>query len=208
MQIPFPVPVPRWHPLDLAGADVSLMDGFLSRFDADTALAGLRGDVNWRQDTIKIFGRVHPVPRLQQWFGDPGLSYRWSGIPMAPEPWLPVLTALRDRIEKATGKLPNAVLANWYRNGNDTVGWHADDESELGFNPFIASLSLGAARDFVLRPRVREGRADVSIPLRHGSLLVMQGSTQTNWLHSLPRRKKVWADRINLTFRLMPAKPE
>lgn len=204
MQVFLPLPTPAWHPLDLEGADVRLMKGFLSRPEADAALAELRSAVAWRQDTIRIFGKVHPVPRLQQWFGDPGLSYRWSGIAMDPMPWTPLLSALRNRIEEATGKRPNSVLANLYRDGNDTVGWHADDEPELGPNPFIASLSLGAERDFVLRRRVRDGRADVSLALPHGSLLVMQGPTQANWLHSLPRRKKVAADRINLTFRLMP----
>lgn len=208
MQVLLPLPTPSWLPLNLEGADVRLMNGFLSRPEADAALAELRSVVGWRQDTIRIFGKVHPVPRLQQWFGDPGLSYRWSGIAMDPVPWLPTLSALRGRIEEATGKRPNSVLANWYRNGNDTVGWHADDEPELGLNPFIASLSLGADRDFVLRRRVRDGQADVPLALRHGSLLVMQGPTQTNWIHSLPRRKKVSADRINLTFRLMPVAPD
>ena len=119
---------------------------------------------------------------------------------MQPLPWMPELEEVRDGVQRTTGRKFNSVLLNYYRDGNDTVGWHADDEPGLGLTPFIASLSLGAERDFVLR-RNDDPKAKVTIALTHGSLLVMAGETQGNWQHAIPRRKRVSEPRVNLTFR-------
>ncbi|MCA9660769.1 MAG: alpha-ketoglutarate-dependent dioxygenase AlkB [Myxococcales bacterium] len=198
-----PEPEPeRW---DLPDAELSLDRGFLPRDEADRLFAALRDEVAWRQDEVLVFGRRHAVPRLHQWYGEPGLVYRWSGIAMTPEPWTPAVAALRRRLEASVGVRFNSALINLYRDGRDCVGWHADDEAELGPRPRIASVSLGAGRDFVLRHRERRDLGTTKIHLTHGSLLVMGGATQEAWVHALPRRLRVREARINLTFRTIMA---
>lgn len=150
-----------------------------------------------------MFGKEHDLPRLQQWFGDPGLVYRWSGIDMAPEPWSAAIAEVKAKVEKYSGVQFNTVLLNRYRDGSDTVAWHADDEEGLGTRPTIGSVSLGAERDFLLRHNERTDFNNVTIPLPHGSLLIMAGPTQAHWKHCIPRRKRVDGERINLTFRQM-----
>ncbi len=194
------VTVAAWEDLRLPNGNAKLLRGFLAAKEAAALFAQLHEVVPWRHDTIRVYGREHPLPRLQQWFGDPERSYTWSGIEMQPLPWTPVLRVLRDRVADAVGAAFNSVLLNLYRNGHDTVGWHADDEPELGSTPTIASVSLGAERDFALRRKDRAGDS-VVVPLPPGSLLVMSGATQANWQHALPRRKRVQRARINLTFR-------
>lgn len=193
--------VPGWRSFDLPDADVRLLCAFLADDEASNLFKRLRSEVPWRQDTIKIYGKEHLLPRLQQWFGDAGLNYTWSGIRMAPLPWIPVLSEIRRRAEDAAREQFNTVLLNLYRTGDDTVSWHSDDERALGPTPIIASVSLGAERDFVLRHRHRDDVEEVKIALPNGSLLLMQGKTQAMWKHALPRRRGVTAERINLTFR-------
>lgn len=193
--------VPGWRFFDLPDADVRLLCAFLADEEAGSLFQRLRSEVPWRQDTIKIYGKEHLLPRLQQWFGDAGLNYTWSGIRMAPLPWIPVLSEIRRRAEDAAREQFNTVLLNLYRTGDDTVSWHSDDERALGPTPIIASVSLGAERDFVLRHRGRDDVEEVKIALPNGSLLLMQGKTQAMWKHALPRRRGVTAERINLTFR-------
>jgi alkylated DNA repair dioxygenase AlkB len=188
-----------WQPLALAGASVWLRQAVLPAADGHALLDELVRSVPWRRDRVRMFGKQHALPRLQQWYGEPGRVYTWSGIEMQPLAWTRPLARLRALVQRATARELDAVLVNYYRDGNDTVGWHADDEPELGPTPFIASLSLGATRDFVLR-RVAGGER-VTIALEHCSLLVMAGDTQRNWQHALPRRKRVSGPRINLTFR-------
>lgn len=144
-----------------------------------------------------------PAPRLEAWYGDAGASYSYSGLAHEPLPWTPELQRLRERVEVAAGTTFNSVLANLYRDGNDSNGWHADDESELGEQPVIASLSLGAARRFLLRHRASVER--VEVVLEAGSLLLMRGKTQQCWKHSVPKQRTVHAPRINLTFRRVVA---
>ena len=188
--------------IELEDGEVTLVRGFFSASDGWELFADLRESVTWKQDEIKMFGKVHLVPRLHQWYGDPGTVYRWSGIEMRPEPWTARLEAVRRRVEARAGSRFNSLLLNLYRNGDDTVGWHADDEPTLGRRPVIASLSLGATRDFVLRPVGGDGRQKKrTLALEHGSLLLMSGDTQSNWQHCVPRRKRVKDARINLTFR-------
>jgi alkylated DNA repair dioxygenase AlkB len=192
---------PTWVRFNLPDADVRLLHGFFDPREADALFRSLRDSIAWRQDKIRIYGKEHLLPRLQQWFGDAGLDYTWSGIHMTPEPWSEILIPTRRRVEQVAGSSFNTVLVNRYRNGQDTVSWHADDERDLGPAPIIASVSLGVERDFTLRHNKRIDLDTVTIPLPHGSLLLMGGSTQSNWQHALPRRKSVKEERINLTFR-------
>lgn len=172
-------------------------------FPADEASrleAALRAGIDWQAEEILMFGRRVPVPRLVAWHGDPAASYTYSGTPHLPRPWTPELALIRDRVGALTGVEFNAVLLNLYRDGRDGMGWHADDEPELGRDPVIASVSLGATRRFCLRHR-RRRNLRVDIRLAHGSLLLMGGSTQHHWLHALPKTTAPAGERINLTFR-------
>ncbi len=191
---------PRWEPIELPGGSVQLLRGFLPTTRASLLLEQLIARVPWRQDRIRIFGKQHPLPRLQQWYGDPGQVYVWSGIRMDPLPWIPEVATIRDAVQETTKRCFNSVLLNYYRNGDDCVAWHSDDEPGLGTTPFIASVSLGAEREFQLR-RVADPRERRSVLLEHGSLLTMSDETQANWQHQLPRRKRVPGPRVNLTFR-------
>lgn len=194
---------PPTDEVDVPDGRVRLLKNFIPYERVQSLFHELQSTIPWRQDTIKMFGKVHDVPRLQQWFADEGLVYTWSGIRMVPEPWVPALEDIRNRLTDLTGERFNTVLANLYRNGADTVGWHADDEPKLGREPVIASISLGAERDFVLRHRHRKDLAPVKLALPSGSLLLMEGATQRHWEHSVPRRKRVATPRINLTYRLI-----
>lgn len=155
--------------------------------------------IPWQQDTIRIAGRRIPVPRLQCWMGETNYSY--SGLRLQANPWQPAVTALRRRIEAVTGHEINSVLLNYYRNGQDSVSWHADDEPELGPGPVIASLSLGAERPFRLRQKHQNPARKHRILLQDGALLIMGETIQNNWLHEVPKVKGLHTPRINLTFR-------
>jgi alkylated DNA repair dioxygenase AlkB len=156
--------------------------------------------VPWETHRIRMFGREVDSPRLSCWIGDPGASYVYSRTRFEPRPWPAALQALRPRVDAAAGVAMNSVLANLYRDGRDAMGWHSDDEPELGAQPVIASLSLGGCRRFTLRHRTDPGQR-LALELPHGSLLLMSGDTQANWRHALPRTARPVAARINLTFR-------
>lgn len=156
----------------------------------------------WHQASIVIAGATKLVPRLQCWMGDSESRYGYSGIRLSPEPWSEPVNLIRSRIHELTGLNFNSVLLNYYRNGQDSVAWHADDERELGPNPVIASVSLGAERDFQLCPKGSTSRAvKARLTLRNGSLLVMGKDIQNKWLHQVPKAKSVSEPRVNLTFR-------
>ncbi|MGA1201931.1 MAG: alpha-ketoglutarate-dependent dioxygenase AlkB family protein [Planctomycetota bacterium] len=194
----------RWEAPRAADLDIGLDPAFVGEREAARWLEELRSSLPWRQESIRIFGKTMPVPRLQSWHGDPGAGYRYSGLDLEPLPWTPLLTEIRGRIEAVVGGPPfNAVLANLYRDGRDSMGWHADDEPELGPEPVIASLSLGASRTFHLRHRTRRELGRLDLQLGTGSLLVMRGRTQECWQHALPKRtgRSGPGLRINLTFR-------
>jgi alkylated DNA repair dioxygenase AlkB len=157
-------------------------------------------NIQWKQDSINMYGKRIPLPRLTSWYGDSGKSYTYSGITSYPNEWNKGLLYLRDRIEHCAGVKFNSVLLNWYRNGDDYLNWHSDDEKELGRNPTIASANFGATRDFVIR-RKDDPRTKISIPLKHGTLLIMSGELQHFWSHSVPKRAGVHESRFNLTFR-------
>ena len=181
------------------GGWLTLEDGWLGASPADAALGALLETVRWRQETITLFGRQIPQPRLSAWYGDATAVYTYSGLTNTPVPWTPLLAELRGAVEEAAGARFNAVLLNHYRDGKDSMGMHADDEPELGPDPLIASLSLGASRRFVLRHR-RRAAARLDLELGHGSLLVMGGSTQRHYRHGVPKQVGRGA-RVNLTFR-------
>ena len=188
------------EPIPLPDACMHYNPNWIAQTQADELYRELANCLPWEQPVITVFGRSNPIPRLQSWHGDPNASYRYSGHDHAPQPWTSALSSLREHLQTELKTPFNAVLANWYRNGNDTMGWHSDDEPELGPTPTIASISLGAERSFRLRHRHNHQQTH-SIELSHGSLLVMSEHTQDHWQHSLPARKRVQTGRINLTFR-------
>ena len=188
--------------LNLPDADVRLWPQALPPGDADQRFSALRSRIDWQQEDILIFGERRRVPRLVAWHGDPGTTYMYSGTVHEPVPWTADLLWIRARVEALTGQRFNSVLLNLYRDGRDGMGWHADDEPELGRNPVIASVSLGATRRFCLRHRRRKDlKLDLLLP--HGSLLCMGGATQHHWVHALPKTRRPVGERINLTLRLV-----
>jgi len=162
--------------------------------------------IAWRHDQIFIYGHYRYQPRYTAWHGDANSEYTYSGIHLKPQAWNPCLESMRDRIQTVANTGFNSVLLNWYRDGEDAMGWHADNEFELGPEPTIASVSLGAVRDFHLRSI--DKRWKISIPLAHGSLLLMQGAMQHHWQHALPKRLRVKESRVNLTFRQVRTPPQ
>lgn len=200
------LPLPTTEPLrlDLPGADVRWWPQALEQPAADALYAALRADIPWHAEDILIFGARRQVPRLVSWHGDPGTGYTYSGTAHAPSPWTPELRQLRDRVERLTGHAYNSVLLNLYRGGQDGMGWHADDEPELGRNPAIASVSLGATRRFKLRHR-RRPEAAATLELAHGDVLLMAGATQHEYVHAVPKTARPVGERINLTWRWVHA---
>lgn len=190
------------HRINLPDADLLLYPSFFNRNEADDYLISLIETVQWSQDKIQIYGKQHLVPRLSAWYADAGKSYRYSGLEMRGLPLLPVLKKIKQEVEQVSGVAFNSVLANRYRNGSDSVGWHADDEPELGPEPVIASISFGEQRHFQLKHRTDKNLKQ-SFILPHGSLLIMRGRTQEKWLHQIPKSAKPLQERINLTFRVI-----
>lgn len=177
--------------------------GAFSGEDAAQLIDGLIEQIPWRQDELWIAGKHRPVPRLQCWMGDAGYGY--SGLRLQREPWHPLVLSIKQRVESLTEYRFNSVLLNYYRNGQDSVAWHADDEAELGDRPVIASVSLGAERPFELRPKPGQDGSKCKITLTNGSLLLMGDTLQQHWLHQLPKVKDLQLPRINLTFRTILA---
>lgn len=160
-------------------------------------LARLVAETAWRAETVVVYGKRHLQPRLSAWHGD--RAYRYSGLRLAPLPFSPLLDTLRRAAEAATGRPYNSVLLNYYRDGQDSMGMHSDDEPELGPEPAIASLSFGATRTFILRHKLT--KATLKLPLTDGSLLFMAGAMQANWMHGINKTAKPVGARLNLTFR-------
>jgi alkylated DNA repair dioxygenase AlkB len=190
--------------LDLPEADVILYPAFFSAAEADRLFREIRESTAWRQDTIKFFGKAVDVPRLTAWYGDEGTRYTYSGIENVALPWTRPLLEVKRAVEAPAGVAFNSVLLNRYRTGRDSVSWHADDEPGFGERPVIASVSFGATRTFQLRHKRRKD-LKASVELTHGSLLMMRGGTQANWLHQIPKTSKAVGERLNLTFRRIVA---
>ena len=186
--------------IDIPDAEVFLYPSLLSNEEADQLFDTLKKRIIWEKHKIKLYGRVHDVPRLTAWYGDPNKSYEYSGIKLKTRLWNAALLKIREKIETISKTKYNSVLLNLYRSGSDSVLWHSDDEPELGKNPVIGSLSLGEAREFQMKHKYNRDLKQ-NILLQHGSFLLMKGKTQHNWLHQIPKRKNLKGERINLTFR-------
>lgn len=172
---------------------------FLLSTESQKLFAILKESLNWQEETIKLYGKLVKVPRLVCWYGDDDVEYRYSGVNHVGLPWTDELFQLKTNIEKYTGNSFNSVLGNLYRNESDSMGWHSDNEKELGSTPCIASISLGEERLFKIRHR--QSGETFGENLASGSLLVMSGNFQNEWQHSVPKEKTVRGPRINLTFR-------
>jgi alkylated DNA repair dioxygenase AlkB len=175
---------------------------FLSEKEAAELEQTLLEKAPWKQNTQKMYDKTVLTPRLTAWFGDDKKSYHLGGNEFKVNEWLPELSDLKDRIEKFSGHEFNSVLLNLYRDGNDSVAWHRDKESELGNRPVIASLSLGQVRNFDFR-NVEDHQKKYSLALQNGSLLIMKGDLQVNWEHRIAKSTMKMKPRINLTFRLI-----
>lgn len=185
--------------LPLEDADISYLPTFVNPDLGQVYLSALLEEIDWEQHYVRIAGKTIASPRLSSWHGDPGASYRYSSQSYQPKPWTPTLSKLREQLVHFARF--NSVLVNRYRHGLDSMGWHSDDEKELGPNPVIASLSFGAEREFQLKHKRRALRS--KILLQHGSLLLMQGGTQHHWQHAMFKSTTLTAERINLTFRVI-----
>jgi alkylated DNA repair dioxygenase AlkB len=196
----FEVPERELLPYD---GSAMYFDWVLGDLDAGAVFSDLLKDTPWESRTIKMFGKEYPQPRLVAWFGDPGRGYTYSGISMNINPWTPQLELLKTICEQKAGRVFNSLLINLYRNGEDKVSWHSDNEPELGRDPCIASLSLGAVRRFKFRHL--DSKEVVECSLSPGSLVVMSGLSQTKWEHEVPKEVRIKESRINLTFRSVDA---
>ena len=169
--------------------------------DRDAVLHELIADIPWRQERIAVWGKMYLQPRLIAWYGDRGSYYTYSGITLAPLPWTDLLLEIRNRVETVTATAFNSVLINYYRDNRDSMGFHSDDEPELGESPVIASVSLGEQRTFVMKHRLNKLAKPVRLRLESGSLLLMRGETQRYWKHGIAKETRRSGPRVNLTFR-------
>lgn len=183
-----------------ANCETYLWPNFFTLEESRDFYENLISKTEWKQDEIKMYGKLLKVPRLSAWYADPGKNYSYSKILLSPKPWFSELLEIKARIETETGLNFNSVLLNLYRNGEDSMAWHRDNEPELGTNPAIASISFGASRLFKMRPFVAK-KPVRTFELITGSLLLMKGATQHNWEHSVPKTKQKTGSRLNLTFR-------
>lgn len=174
---------------------------FFSKSESDLFLQKLRTDIEWKQESMNMYGKQVNFPRLTAWYGDNDKPYSFSGITLQPKIWSEELIEIKNKIEPLAKVKFNSVLLNLYRSGNDSISWHTDAEKELGKNPVIASVNFGATRKFQLRHI--KTKEKLEIELTHGSLLIMQGELQHFWQHQVPKTSKPVSERINLTFRVI-----
>lgn len=186
--------------IPLPEAAITYYPNFIAPPDALLLYQQLLHETPWQQDDITVFGKVYAQPRLTALYASNGLPYTYSNITMHPHPFTTTLQTLKERVQKEAQHTFTTCLLNLYRDGQDSNGWHADDEKELGQNPIIASISLGASRVFKLRYKKDKTKTH-KLTLEPGSLLLMQGTTQHNWQHQIPKTSKKIGPRINLTFR-------
>ena len=186
---------------ELGNATIQEFPFAFNEQESNEYLTSLIDKVPWQQDSLRMGGKEVLIPRLQCWMGDQGSDYSYSGIRMQPKPWSEDVLNIKTRIESLAEHKFNSVLLNYYRNGQDSVSWHADDEKELGDKPIIGSISFGAVRKFQFRAKNTNDVRKFNIELRNGSLLLMGDTLQNNWLHQLPKAPGLARPRINLTFR-------
>ena len=182
-------------------ADLLYLDRLPLPHPDQQLLQRLVAEISWRSEEVVMWGRRVSQPRLTAWYGDAGAAYAYSGLQLDPLPWTPLLLDIKDRVEAAAGTAFNSVLLNYYRDDRDSIGFHSDDEPELGERPVIASLSLGEERTFVLKHKTSRRTDPVRLRLGSGSLLLMRRDTQRCWRHGIPKESRPCGPRINLTFR-------
>ena len=192
----------KYTKLDVSDATIAYYPHFLPKSEATLFFNELLEKVAWQHDDITIFGKTYKQPRLTALYGNNGKPYSYSNIVMRPHPFMAPLTTIKERVENIAKIEFTTCLLNLYRVGKDSNGWHSDDEKELGQNPVIASVSLGEERYFNLRHKKDKSQKH-KLLLQHGSLLLMQGETQHNWQHQIPKTAKEVGPRINLTFRVI-----
>ena len=178
---------------------IRVEENFFNSNESNILLNKLIKNLSWESMMIKMFGKDLMIPRLQCWIGDEGCDYKYSGKILNRQNWSKELMLIRKKIAKETKTDFNSVLVNYYRDGKDSMGWHSDDEKELGPNPTIASISFGSERNLHFRNKIT--KETISIPQTHGCLIVIDGRTQKNWQHSIKKTQKIIGPRINLTFR-------
>ena len=188
--------------LEMNDADVIYYPNFFNNNESDIYFKSLLNNLNWKQDTITVFGKSYLQPRLTAFYASNSNTYTYSNIEMKPHLFSGDLLKIKNSIETEVGINFTSCLANLYRDGKDSNGWHADDEKELGENPIIASISFGEERVFHFKHKLEKTQKKKLI-LKHGSLLLMKGETQKNWLHQIPKTKKDIGKRVNLTFRII-----
>jgi alkylated DNA repair dioxygenase AlkB len=200
----YPAPLqPGAEALALPDGEVILYEAFFTPAESEQLFTQLLATTQWAQSHLKIYGKEIAEPRLTAWYGDAGKSYTYSGITRQPLAWTPALSQIKERVESVAQSTFNSVLLNLYRDGRDSIGWHQDNEPELGQNPVIASVSFGATRRFRLRHKRRKDLPLVELDLTQGSLLIMRGTTQHFWQHQIPKTAELVGPRINLTFRMI-----
>lgn len=173
-------------------------------FDPDESksfLDKLSATIHWERPLFRIYGKEYPLPRLTAWYGDPGTTYKYSGITNLPLPWTEELLLIKKRAEEASHEHFNSVLLNLYRSGEDHMSWHSDDEKSLGENPVIVSVSFGEVRKFSVKHTLNKDIQPITLELASGSLLIMKGEMQKFWQHRINPSKRAMGTRINLTFR-------
>lgn len=190
--------------LPISNGHLTFLEGFYTAEEAEELYTQLLESLEWKQGTIHLFGKTHSTPRLEAFYAEKNVNYSYSGQQLENHAFTPLLLKIKEKIEKETAYSFNSVLVNYYRDGNDSNGWHADNEKELGENPIIASLSFGTSRRFDLKHISKAEK--LSIQLNSGSLLVMGGETQHFWKHQIAKSKKITTGRINLTFRTIRLK--
>lgn len=188
--------------LAMPDADVIFYEDFFSSEESSHYFDILRETIQWEQQELKMFGKNIALPRLTAWYGDEGKPYSYSGITHHPHAWTSELLEIKSKVEDVADVAFNSVLLNLYRNEQDSVGWHSDDETELGENPVIASISFGDVRQFQFKYKI-DSKKRLSLDLVSGSLLLMRGATQHHWKHRIPKTKEAKSERMNLTFRVI-----
>ena len=191
----------RFERIPIADGEVFYLRNLELGRDGVTVLDQLIAEVPWRQENILVWGKMYRQPRLVAWYGDEGSKYTYSGITLNPIPWTDLLFDIKRRVETATRAKFNSVLLNYYRDNRDSMGFHSDDEAELGDKPVIASLSLGEERTLILKHRRNKLARPVRLTFESGSLLLMKGETQRYWKHGIAKETRRCCPRINLTFR-------
>jgi alkylated DNA repair dioxygenase AlkB len=193
------------EPIPLPDADVSYVRHFDLGLAPEVLMYALIAETPWRQENITVWGKTFRQPRLVAWYGDGGRSYHYSGIALEPLAWTGRILAVKARVEAAVGHSFNSVLLNYYRDQNDSMGFHSDDEKELGPKPVIASVSMGAERIFLLKSKLHPQAKPIRLPLASGSLFLMKGNTQKNYKHGISKERRPLGPRVNLTFRMIMA---